>query len=80
MNTYDTDQRDSWVYTLLGEQNFQRQRGFFPWWYRLTAPPDPGPQATLKQRDLARRSTILSALASGSDLALGGIYCADRSQ
>ncbi|MGH2508618.1 MAG: hypothetical protein ACRDHZ_14635 [Ktedonobacteraceae bacterium] len=59
----DTNDRDSWVHLLLGEQNFQRQQGFFPWWYRLTAPPDPGPAASLKQRDLARRSKILSALA-----------------
>jgi hypothetical protein len=59
----ETHERDSWVHLLLGEHNFQRQRGFFSWWYRLTAPPDPGPAATLLQRDLARRSKILSALA-----------------
>lgn len=55
--------RDPWIETLLGEQQFQRQQGFFPWWYRLTAPPDPGPTATVKQRDRARRSKTLSALA-----------------
>jgi HAMP domain-containing protein len=55
--------QDPWVYRLLGEQNFQSQKGFLPWWYRLTSPPDPGPTATLKQRDVARRSKILSALA-----------------
>jgi chaperonin cofactor prefoldin len=57
-----TSKQDPWVYKLLGEQNFQSQRGFLPWWYQLTSPPlidNP----TLKQRDLARRSKILSALA-----------------
>jgi hypothetical protein len=59
------NQRDPWAYKLLGEQNFQRQRGvwrFFLWWYRLTSPPDVE-NPSLKQRDLARRSKILSALA-----------------
>src|SRR5579883_2061234 len=57
-----TRKQDPWVYKLLGEQQFQSQRGFLPWWYKLTAPPDLE-QPTLKQRDLARRSKILSALA-----------------
>ena len=52
----------SWVSRLLGDQQFQSQKGFFPWWYRLTAPPEPE-NPTLRQRDLARRSKILSALA-----------------
>jgi hypothetical protein len=56
------NQRDPWVYTLLGEQNFQSQQGFLPWWYKLTSPPD-SENPTLKQRNLARRSKILSALA-----------------
>lgn len=55
-------QRDPWVYKLLGEQHFQSSRGFLPWWYKLTSPPDLE-SPTLKQRDLARRSKILSALA-----------------
>lgn len=58
----ETNQRDSWVFMLLGEQNFQRQRGFLPWWYRLTSPPEIE-NPTLAQRDVARRSKILSALA-----------------
>jgi hypothetical protein len=60
-----TNQRDPWAYQLLGEQNFQSQRGvwrFFLWWYRLTSPRDVE-NPTLRQRDLARRSKILSALA-----------------
>jgi hypothetical protein len=60
-----TSQRDPWAYQLLGEQNFQGQRGiwkFFLWWYRLTSPREVE-NPTLKQRDLARRSKILSALA-----------------
>jgi hypothetical protein len=56
------NQRDPWVYTLLGEQNFQSKKGFLPWWYKLTSPPDPE-NPTLKERDLTRRSKILSALA-----------------
>lgn len=56
------NQRDPWVYTLLGEQNFQRKKGFLPWWYKLTSPPEIE-NPTLKQRDVARRSKILSALA-----------------
>ncbi|MGH2506176.1 MAG: hypothetical protein ACRDHZ_01950 [Ktedonobacteraceae bacterium] len=58
----DTNQQDSWVFTLLGEHSFQRQQGFFPWWYRLTSPPEIE-NPTLAQRDVARRSKILSALA-----------------
>lgn len=57
-----TPPRDSWVYLLLGEQQFQQQRGFLPWWYRLTSPPEIA-SPTLKQRDTARRSKILSAFA-----------------
>ncbi len=57
-----TDHRDSWVFTLVGEQNFQRQQGFLAWWYRLTSPPEIA-NPTLQQRDVARRSKILSALA-----------------
>jgi hypothetical protein len=57
-----TTKQDPWVYRLLGEQNFQNQKGFLPWWYKLTSPPEIE-NPTLKQRDLARRSKILSALA-----------------
>ena len=55
-------QRDPWIHKILGEHNFQGQKGFFPWWYRWTTPPE-NENPTLKQRDLARRSKILSALA-----------------
>lgn len=54
--------QDSWVAQLLGDQNFQRKQGFFPWWYKLTSPPEVE-NPSLKQRDIARRSKILSALA-----------------
>jgi hypothetical protein len=54
--------QDPWVYRLLGEQNFQNQKGFLAWWYRLTSPPEVE-NPTLQQRDLARRSKILSAMA-----------------
>lgn len=57
----EMNQRDSWVSRLLGEQNFQCQRGFLPCWYRLTSPPEIE-NPTLAQRDIARRSKILSAL------------------
>lgn len=53
---------DAWLYTVLGDQNFEQQRGFFPWWYRLTSPPDAGPGASLQQRDRLRRSRLASAL------------------
>lgn len=53
--------RDSWVHTVLGDQNFQEKKGFFAWWYRLTSPPDPAPGATFQQRDLIRRGRIASA-------------------
>jgi len=56
------DSSHSWIFSLLGEENFQHQRGFLPWWYRLTSPPEI-PNPTLEQRDLTRRSKILSALA-----------------
>ena len=54
--------RDSWIFSLLGDPQFQRQRGFLAWWYRLTSPPDLD-NPSLAQRDVARRSKILSALA-----------------
>lgn len=57
-----TEQQDSWIFLLLGERNFQRQRGFFAWWYALTSPPE-RENLTLEQRDVERRSKILSALA-----------------
>jgi hypothetical protein len=55
-------QQDPWAHRLLGEQNFQEQQGLLPWWYRLTSPPEAA-DPTLKQRDAARRSKILSVLA-----------------
>lgn len=53
--------RDSWVHTVLGDQNFQAQKGFFAWWYRHTCPPDPSPGASFQQRDRVRRGRIASA-------------------
>ncbi|MGH2479917.1 MAG: hypothetical protein ACRDHW_09710 [Ktedonobacteraceae bacterium] len=56
------DSRDSWIFSLLGDPQFQRQRGFLAWWYKLTSPPDIE-HPSLAQRDVARRAKILSALA-----------------
>lgn len=53
--------RDSWVHTILGDQNFQEQRGFFAWWYRHTSSPDATPEADFQQRDRIRRSRIAAA-------------------
>ena len=54
--------KDAWIFSLLGDPQFQRQKGFLAWWYRLTSPPEID-NPTLEQRDLARRAKILSALA-----------------
>lgn len=54
--------RDAWIFSLLGDPQFQKQKGFLARWYRLTSPSDPE-NPTLEQRDLARRAKILSALA-----------------
>jgi hypothetical protein len=54
--------QDSWVYRVLGNHNFEQQRGFFAWWYRLTSPPDAKPDATFQQRDRIRRCRLASAL------------------
>jgi hypothetical protein len=51
-----------WVYSVLGDQNFEKQRGFFAWWYRLTSPPNALPAATFQQRDRIRRCRLASAL------------------
>src|SRR6266700_4180592 len=67
--------QDSWVYRVLGNHNFEQQRGFFPWWYRLTSPPDAQPEATFHQRDRIRRCRLASALMLflGTVLLLAGI-------
>lgn len=56
------DSEDQWSHRNFGDQNFQEKRGFFAWWYKLTAPPDPPPGATFAQRDNARRGRIASAI------------------
>ena len=52
----------SWVYRVLGDQNFEQQRGFFALWYRLTSLSDAQPGASFGQRDRIRRSRLASAL------------------
>lgn len=54
--------QDSWVYRVLGDQNFTQQKGFFPIWYRLSSPPDASPEATFGQRERIRRARLASAL------------------
>lgn len=54
--------QEAWVYRVLGDQNFRQQRGFFPWWYRHTSPPDASAGASFAQRDRVRRSRLASAL------------------
>ncbi|MBO0789893.1 MAG: hypothetical protein J2P36_02955, partial [Ktedonobacteraceae bacterium] len=56
------DPEAEWSHRNFGDQNFQEKRGFFAWWYRLTAPPDPPPGSTFRQRDNARRGRIASAI------------------
>lgn len=53
---------DEWSHRNFGDQNFQEKRGFFAWWYKMTAPSDPPPGATFRQRDNARRGRIASAI------------------
>lgn len=55
-------ERDAWIDRVLGEHLFRQQRGFFPWWYRLTAPPDVPAGASFARRDRARRGRLASAL------------------
>lgn len=54
--------QDSWVYRVLGNHNFEQQRGFFAWWYWLTSPSDARPDATFHQRDRIRRCRLAAAL------------------
>ncbi len=54
--------QDSWVYRVLGDQNFIRQKGFFAAWYRLTSPPNARPDATFQQRERIQRARLASAL------------------
>jgi hypothetical protein len=54
--------QDSWIDRVLGDQNFEQQRGFFPWWYRMTSPPDALPDATFQLRERVRRCRLASAL------------------
>ncbi len=44
-----------------GEASLQRmQPGWFEWWYRWTAPPEPALGASLQQREAARRGRLAS--------------------
>ncbi|GCF10284.1 hypothetical protein [Dictyobacter arantiisoli] len=61
MDNSFSSQESSLIYKVLGEHNFQAQKGFFPWWYRLTSPPEPE-HATFRQRELVQRGRIASAL------------------
>src|SRR5690348_12237508 len=74
MKTHPSPQ-DSWVYRVLGDQNFANQKGFFAFWYRLTSAPDAPPNATFGQRERVRRSRLASALMLflGTVLLLAGL-------
>ncbi|HEU5375665.1 MAG TPA: hypothetical protein VFV38_09520 [Ktedonobacteraceae bacterium] len=67
--------QDSWVYRVLGDQNFAHQKGFFAIWYRLTSSPDAPPDATFGLRERIRRSRLASALMLflGTVLLLAGL-------
>ncbi|MBE3558873.1 MAG: hypothetical protein IMW89_06565 [Ktedonobacteraceae bacterium] len=56
------DGEAEWSHRNFGDQNFQEKKGFFAWWYRFTAPPDPPPGASFQQRDTVRRGRIASAI------------------
>ncbi|HEU5376960.1 MAG TPA: hypothetical protein VFV38_16140 [Ktedonobacteraceae bacterium] len=58
----DSASQGSWVYRVLGDQNFTSQRGFFAAWYRLTSPPNARPEATFEQRERIQRTRLGSAL------------------
>jgi hypothetical protein len=66
---------DTWINKVLGDQLFEQQRGFFPWWYRLTSPPDALPDAPFQERDRVRRCRLASALMLflGTVLLLAGV-------
>ncbi len=56
-----TSPHDPWWYTVLGDHNFEKKKGFFAWWYRWTSLPDPGAEATFEQLNLFRKSRTASA-------------------
>ena len=51
-----------WGDGTLEGQTFRREKGFFAWWYKHTAPPDVGTQATFERSDRIRRGRIASWL------------------
>lgn len=51
-----------WSSKFLGNQEFSRRTGLMAWWNRLTAPPEPPPDASLAQRELARRGRLASTI------------------
>lgn len=57
-----TRERDAWIDRVLGNQLFRQQRGFFSWWYQLTAPAQAPAGASFAQRDCVRRGQLASAL------------------
>lgn len=74
MDTHPSPQ-DSWVYRVLGDQNFANHKGFFAAWYRLTSSPDAPPDASFGLRERIRRSRLASALMLflGTVLLLAGL-------
>lgn len=58
----DPASQGSWVYHVLGDQNFTRQRGFFARWYRFTSPPNARPEATFEERERIQRARLASAM------------------
>jgi hypothetical protein len=56
------DSPETWVHRVLGDFNFEKQTGFWAWYYRLTCPPPLKEGATFEQREMMLRCKRASAL------------------
>jgi hypothetical protein len=54
------EEQQEWSKTYLPQEADTREKGFFAWWYRLSAPPTPPANASLREREIARRGRLTS--------------------
>lgn len=58
----ENNQQANWSSRYFRQQETQREKGFMGWWYSLSAPPTPPAAAPLKEREIARRGRLTSAV------------------
>ena len=54
--------KKGWTINKIGDYEAQRSKGLIAWWYELTALPDAPAHANFAQREIVRRSHLLSTI------------------